>query len=639
VVKLPTVSSCTLASCALVAATLSACAGASEVPPSPLPRNVDAGTLSDAATQDAASPPVRIQILAINDFHGNLEPPGGSSGFVTVPPDDPWLREHPDAGASLAPDGKNVLVPAGGVAYLAAHIKRLRAQNPNTWVVSAGDLTGASPLVSNLFNDEPAVLAMNLLGLDFEGVGNHDFDRGLHELERLAHGGCSMDDCDAGYVPFVGARYQYLAANVYKSAPPSGGGAYGSGRPETVFPPYAVRDTSGVRLAFIGVTLADTPTVSAPFAVRGLTFKNEAATVNALLPELADQGVDGIVVLIHQGSHQVGGTYDSCEQLTGDLGPFLDALNPEVDIVVSAHTHQAYNCVFETPLGHRLVTSAGSYGRLITRFELTWDPDARKWTDKRAKNVIVTRDIPPDPEVLNLVRRYEDRAAPLTSRVVGHVKGTFLRGNVSDEPTPGEPRVCESLAGELIADAQLMATHAPKDGGAEVAFMNPGGVRTDLFSRGGEGASYALTYAEAFEVQPFGNRLVTMTLSGQQILQLLLAQTVVRRMLQVSKGLSYRWNRTPPQIPNGTWLMTLELGSVRIGDRPLDPKRKYRVTVNSFLAAGGDGFAVLKEGTDRKDGPLDLDALVSYLGKTTSSAKPLEAPAVLPHRISGDACK
>src|SRR5580658_5042935 len=154
-IKVPTVSRCALASCVLVAATLSACAGASEVPSSSLPRKVDADTPPDTVTHDAASPPVRIQILAINDFHGNLEPPGGSSGFVTVPPDDPWLREHPDAGASSAPDGKNVIVPAGGVAYLAAHIKRLRARNPNTWIVSAGDLNGASPLVSNLFNDEP----------------------------------------------------------------------------------------------------------------------------------------------------------------------------------------------------------------------------------------------------------------------------------------------------------------------------------------------------------------------------------------------------------------------------------------------------------------------------------------------------
>jgi 5'-nucleotidase len=603
---------------------VSACAGANEPIASPLPRNVVDASPLDAR---AASLPVRIQILAINDFHGNLEPPGGSSGLVTVPSDDPWLREHPAAGASPTPDGKNVAVPGGGVAYLAAYVKRLRALNPNTWVVSAGDLTGASPLVSSLFNDEPTVLAMNLLGLDFEGVGNHDFDRGLRELSRLAHGGCAMNDCDAGVAPFVGARYQYLAANVYETDA-------AGGQAKTVFPPYAVRDMSGVRLAFVGVTLVDTPTVTLPNAVRGLAFTNEAATVNALLPELADQGVDQVVVLIHQGSHQIGGTYDSCEHLAGDLGPFLDALSPEVDVVVSAHTHQAYNCVFETPVGHRLVTSAGSYGRLITRIELTWDPDARKWTDKRAKNVIVARDITPDPEMQDLVRQYEAKAAPVTSRVIGYVKGNFARGNLSDEPSPAGRRACESSAGELIADAQLAATHAPKDGGAEVAFMNPGGVRTDLFSRGGEAASYGLTYAEAFEVQPFGNRLVTMTLTGEQIQTLLVTQSVVKRLLQVSKGFSYRLmqgGEAPSRI-------SIEPGSPRLGDRPLDPKRKYRVTVNSFLAAGGDGFDVLKDGTDRKDGPVDLEALTAYLGKMSALGKPLE-PAPLPHRIAGDACK
>jgi 5'-nucleotidase len=592
---------------------VAACAGA-EPPPSPPPRTSDAGVEAVAATA-----PVRIQILAINDFHGNLEPPGGTSGVVLVPPNDPLLREHPDAGATPAPDGHSVAVPAGGVAYLGAHIKRLRAENPNTWVVSAGDLTGASPLVSNLFDDEPSVLAMNLLGLDFEGVGNHDFDRGLGELERLAHGGCSLGDCDAGLGRFVGAHYEYLAANVTQAG-------------RTVFAPYAVRDLAGVRLAFIGVTLTATPTVTVPNAVRGLTFENEAETLNALLPELASQRVDGTIVLIHQGAHQVGGTYDSCEHLTGDLMPFLEALRPEFDVVVTAHTHQAYDCVFDSPAGHRLVTSAGSYGKLITRLSFTWDPDARKWIDKRAKNVVVTRDVLPDPEIDALVHSYESRAATVTSRVVGYVKGNIARGNLSDEPLPGEPRACESPAGELIADAQLAATHAPRDGGAEVAFMNPGGVRTDLFSKGGTAASFAVTYGEAFEVQPFGNRLVTMTLTGDQILRVLDTQRRVHRLLQVSKGFSYRLARSQGSE------MAIVPGSARLDGKPLDPKKKYRVTVNSFLASGGDGFDAFKEGADPSDGPLDIDVLTAYLGKGSSATQPLE-PSPAPHRIGGDACK
>jgi 5'-nucleotidase len=598
---------------------LRGCAGAPELEE---PR-VARPDLPDRAPPAPPSPPVHIQILAINDFHGNLEPPSGSSGVVAVPPDDPFLREHPDAGASAEADGSRVLVPAGGAAYLAAHIKLHREKNPNTVVVSAGDLTGASPLISNLFLDEPSILAMNLIGLDFEGVGNHDFDRGLGELERLAHGGCSLGDCDAGSFP--GGHFEYLAANVRAS-----NGLVGDGEGATVFPPYGVRDVAGVRLAFIGVTLEDTPSVTAPNGVRGLAFRNEASTINSLLPELKEQRVDKIVVLIHQGAHQQGGgTYDSCQNLSGDLMPFLAALSPEVDIVVSAHTHEAYNCV----LDGRIVTSAASFGRLITRIDLTWDPDARRFTDERAENVVVTRDVPPDPEVLRLVATYAAKAKPLTSRVVGYVKGSFVRGNLAAVPRPGERRSCESPAGELIADAQLAATHAAADGGAEVSFMNPGGVRTDLFSRGGSGAQFALTFAEAFEVQPFGNRLVTMTLSGAQIQSLLDMQLELGRLLQVSKGFTYRLVMLQPGARPG-----VESGSIRIGGKPLDAKRKYRVTVNSFLAGGGDRFSVLREGTDRKEGPLDIEALAAYLSKVSSPAKPLE-PAIVGGRIGGDVCK
>jgi 5'-nucleotidase len=605
----------TLALAFFLASCVGACAGATEVPPPPVPKIVDAAGESETVT-----PPIKIQVLAINDFHGHLVPPVGRDGLVTVPAEDPFLREHPDAGAVPAPDGKTVLVPAGGVAYLAAHVKRLRRENPNTWVVSAGDLTGASPLVSNLFKDEPSVLAMNIVGLDFEGVGNHDFDRGLTELERLAHGGCSIGDCDGGG-DFIGAHYEYLAANVSRVDAPD----------KTVFPAYAIRDTAGVRLAFIGVTLEATPTVSVPNAVLGLVFKNEAETINALFSELEQQRVDGTIVLIHQGGHQAGGSYDSCEHLTGDLEPFLAALRPEFDVVVSAHSHQAYDCVTDTRLGHRLVTSASSNGRIITRILLTWDPDTRKWLDKRAKNLIVTRDIPPDPEADKLVKAYEVRAAPITSRVVGYVKGNITRGNLGDEPRPGERRECESPAGELIADAQLAATRAPKDGGADIAFMNPGGVRADLLSNAGP-PSYALSYAEAFEVQPFGNRLVTMTLTGLELQKLLDTQAVVHRLLQVSSGVSYRIVR------DGESKMRIEPSSVRIYGKPLDSARKYRVTVNSFLAAGGDGFEILKEGTDRRDGPLDVDALTAYLGRESSPSKPLQRGAPN-HRIGGDICK
>jgi 5'-nucleotidase len=562
---------------------------------------------------------VHIQILAINDFHGNLDPPGGNSGVVEAAPGDPVIRALVDAGL---PDARaeRVALAAGGAAYLATHVKRLRAENPNTLVVSAGDLTGASPLLSNFFKDEPTILVMNHIGLDLEAVGNHDFDRGLQELRRLASGGCSLGDCDADAGRFAGASFEYLAANVRT---PEG---------ETVFAPYALRDVAGVRLAFIGVTLEATPTVTVPSAVRGLTFENEARTVNALVPELVAQRVDDTIVLIHQGAHQRGGTYDSCEDLSGDLMPFLGSLNTDVKVVVSAHTHQAYDCV----LGGRLVTSAGSYGRLITRIDLTFDPHLRRVTDRRAENIVVTRDVPPDPEVAGLIEEYRKRALPITSRVVGYVKGNFTREDVAAEPGRG----CETPAGELIADAQLAATRAPNDGGAQVAFVNPGGIRMDLFSRSGATASYALVFADAFDVQPFGNRLITMTLRGEQIQKLLDTQSRVGRFLQVSSGFSYRVlpaGRRPPSSVTSP-MPTVDAGSIRMGGEPLAATKKYRVTVNSFLATGGDQFEVLREGVDRKEGPLDIDALTTYLGKVSSIDNPLEPPTAL-KRIGGGPCK
>ena len=317
-----------------------------------------------------------MQILAFNDFHGNLEPPAGSNGVVLVPADDP-LASAADARAT---DAGVARVPAGGAAYLAAWVARLRAQNPATVVVSAGDLTGASPLTSSLFADEPSVLVMNRLGLDFEGVGNHDFDRGLSELMRLGRPGCSLGDCDAGAFP--GASFEYLAANVTDRT---------TGRP--VLAPYAIREFGGARIAFIGETLAQTPTVTTAAAVRGLAFSDEADTANALVPELQRQGVSAIVLILHQGGMQTpGATFDGCRGFSGDLLPILDRLSPAIDVVISGHTHQAYDCV----LGGHLVTSAASFGRVVTQIDLTLDPSGHRVVEKHARNVAVTHDVPPE---------------------------------------------------------------------------------------------------------------------------------------------------------------------------------------------------------------------------------------------------
>ena len=562
---------------------------ACSAPPPAVPPAAGSVVASASASAPPAAPSlVHVQILAINDFHGNLEPPSGANGVVLVAPDDP-LASTPDARAT---DAGVTLVPAGGAAYLTAHIARLRAESPSTIVVSAGDLTGASPMLSSLYGDEPSILAMNHLGLDLEAVGNHDFDRGLPALRELRKS----------------ASFDYLAANVTDDS---------TGR--TVFPPYVIRDFGGARVAFIGETLRQTPTVTKVGAVTGLSFTDEADTANALVPELQKQGVSAIVLLLHQGGMQsLGGTYDGCAGFSGDIGPILDRLSPAIDVVVSGHTHQAYDCV----LGGRLVTSAMSYGRLVTKIDLTIDPAAHRVVEKHARNVPITRDVPPDSEVARLVQTYEDKARTMTMRVVGYLKRN-LTGNSRAARVPS----CETPLGDLIADAMRAAT------GADVAFMNPGGIRADLVATHPGRPDFAVTYGEAFEVQPFGNALVTMTLRGAQILALLKGQFGSRqepRILQVSRGFSYvyAYDRAHESAA---------VSEVRLYGKPVDPVKRYLVTVPSFLATGGDSFAVLRNGEDKKEGPVDVDALASYLGKVSSPAAPYDGPAGA--RITGDGCK
>ncbi len=530
---------------------------------------------------DPAPGPVRIQLLAINDFHGNIEPPTGTNGLIAAPSDDPSAIGGADAGVIASTIAGQSLIPAGGAAFLATHIKQMRATNPNTVVVSAGDLTGASPFVSNTFDDEPTTLVMNAMGLDIEAVGNHDFERGVAKLKLI----------QSGYTPsvadktrsFVGAKYQYLAANVNTHAR------------MTLFPPYAIKTFDGAKVAFIGLTLRDTPSVISSALVRELTFADETQTVNALIPELKAQGVGAIVVLLHQGAHQAPtGTYDTCDSLKGDLLPLL-AGNPAtgapgmdraVDVVVSAHTHQAYNCVIDG----RLVTSASAHGRLITKIDLTIDPSTKSVTSKQARNVIVTRDVTPDVEVQSIVATYEALSAVTANKVVGYIAQDIK----ADRKGGGRPS-CESHLGDLLADAHLAATRSEATGGAVIAFTNPGGMRADLLAKGPTKADFTLTYADAFAAQPFSNDLITVTLTGAQILDGLKQQfdTPIPRILQVSSGFeyAYTWSRD-------TQTGVIDPTSVKLNGTPIDRDAQYRVTINEFLAGGGDGFSTFTSGAD-----------------------------------------
>lgn len=531
----------------------------------------------------AATGTVDVQILALNDFHGNLEPPGGSGGRIG------------------ALTGADCLAPtcylAGGAQYLATHVRDLEATNPNTAFVSAGDLIGATPLLSALFHDEPTIEAMNAMGLDFAGVGNHEFDEGVTELTRMQNGGCHpVDGCQSGHI-FEGADFTYLAANVKQKRSRA-----------TIFPAYGVRDFSGARVAFIGMTLEGTPSIVSPGGISRVDFLDEAETVNALVPRLKRLGIETIVVLLHEGgsttnSNGAGSVeaINQCNALTGALPPIVEAMDDEVDVVVTGHTNWAVNCVIDG----KIVTGAASAGRLVTDIDLTIDRATGDVVASSVNNHIVTRTVAPAPDLLDLVADYQAIAAPIANRVIGQITADILRAaNAAGE----------SALGDVIADAQLAATSGPTTGQAVVAFMNPGGIRADLTypsSPAGEGDGN-VTYGEMFTVQPFGNSMVTMTLTGTQIDRLLEEQFAPctfasNRILQVSVGFSYTWDAAGGDCDK------VDPTTIQIGGVPVVPGDSYRVTVNSFLADGGDSFPILTQGTDRLGGEVDTDALERYI--------------------------
>ena len=526
-----------------------------------------AALLAGCATPPAPSTePVKVKVLSLNDFHGNLKPPLG--GIRIKDPANP---------------GKLVNVDSGGAEYLASALAELRAKNPNHVFVAAGDLIGASPLLSALFHDEPTIEAMGLMGLEFSSVGNHEFDKGSAELLRQQYGGCHPADGCKGPQPFKGAAYKYLAASTLVNA---------TGK--TLFPPYTVKTFQGIPVAFIGLTLEGTPAMVTPAGVAGLTFRDEAQTVNALVPELRRQGIEAIVVLIHEGGIP-SGDYNECPGISGPIVEIVKKLDKAVDLIISGHTHRAYNCRIDG----RLVTSADKYGNVLTEIDLVLDPVTRDVISANAQNHVVDHArYAKDPRLTALIEGYDKLAGPLGQRVVGRITAPFPR---STNPAG------ESVLGEIIADSQLAAT---RDAGAQIAFMNPGGIRSALDMP----ADGQVRYEAIYQVQPFYNNLVTMTLTGAQVLQLLEQQwkgqpggEISGRVIQVSQGFSYSWNSAGPL---GQRVVP---GSVRLNGQPLDPAADYRVTVNHFMASGGDNYVVLKEGRDIRIGVMDLDALELYL--------------------------
>jgi 5'-nucleotidase len=519
------------------------------------------------ATPPLASASVDVRILAINDFHGYLRP--SPAGIRITDPDDKT---------------KKMMVAAGGSETMATLVKQLRAQaaNPqNTIFVAAGDLIGASPFLSAMFHDEPTIESLSMMGLEIASVGNHEFDEGKDELLRMQNGGCHPVDKCQGPHPFAGARFHYLAASTVDKD---------TGK--TVFPAYEIREFEGIPVAFIGLTLKGTANIVSPPGIAGLEFKDEADTVNALVPELKARGVEAIVVLIHEGGYPTG-DYNECPGISGAIVDIVKKFDSAVDVVISGHTHQAYVCEID----RRLVTSGDKYGTLVTTIDLKLDRASRDIISAKADNVIVrTGATARDPEQTALLEAYDKLAAPLGNRPAGSVSETL--SHIPDHAG-------ESALGDIIADAQLAATQAAAKGGAVIAMTNPGGIRINV-TRKDEGA---VSYADLFASQPFRNQLVTLTLTGAQIKNVLEQQwrdPKLPRILQVSNGFSYSWDDARP---SGDRVLA---DSLSLNGTRLDPAASYRVTVNNYLSVGGDGFTVLKDGTAPLVGAYDIDALYGY---------------------------
>src|SRR2546429_5523125 len=517
-----------------------------------LPKPLAGLTPALAAAPPAAphpAAPIDLRILAINDFHGNLRPPPG--GIRIADPADKT---------------KTIAVPAGGAEHMATVVKQLREGHKNTIFVAAGDLIGASRLLSAMFHDEPTIESLSMMGLDVASVGNHEFDEGKDELLRMQNGGCHPKDGCLGPHPFTGAKFRYLAASTIEKS---------TGK--SVLPAYEIRSFDGIPVAFIGLTLKGTPGLVSPVGIADLEFRDEASTVNALIPELKARGVEAIVVLIHEGGLPTG-DYNECPGVSGPIVDIVKKFDHAVDVVVSGHTHRAYVCEIDG----RLVTSGDKYGTLVTAIDLKLDPVTRDIISAKADNTIVrTATLAKDVDQTALIEAYDRVAAPIANRPAGRLTETLSR-------TP--QNTGESPLGDIIADAQLPATTAAANGGAGIAFTNPGGIRTDITHK----ENGAVTYADLFASQPFRNQLVTITLTGKQIKDMLEQQWLDPkrpRILQVSKGFGYTWDGSKG---DGERVLPERMS---LNGQPVDPAASYRVTVNNFLFVSGDGFTVLTQGT------------------------------------------
>ena len=563
-----------------------------------------------------------VQLLAFNDFHGHLEPntPGTIQTGCCIPN---------STNTAWTP----MTVPAGGVEYFSTYIKSPREMNSNTITVGAGDLIGASPLISGLFHDEPTIHAMNAIGVDVSGVGNHEFDEGIQELLRMQNGGCAgVDTCQLDAAPWgivpVPRRERLLR-----------------GHRHTILPPYEIKKIDNAKIAFIGLTLEATPTIVTPAGVAGLEFRPEVPTVNALVQKLRNEnGVRAFVVLLHQGGFQTPPApgpfpatpnpngYTDVDRCVGFAGPEVTAiaqgLDPQVDVIVSAHTHAPYICqTSQAPAsssrglvlrsrdhGHRSRDRPSDEGREVGH---------GRQRDRQAGRPQVPEGSCPHRDRRSLPHGVRTDREP--DRRLGH----------------GRHHACVGLERRVGARRRDRGRPAEGDGGHglrqfEDRVHEPGRnpLGSDLRQFAGGEAAGQVTYGELFTVQPFGNSLVVKTCTGAQLKALLEQQIFpTTRILQVSNGFTYSFNAAAPAGSR------VDASSIKLNGVTLDPAVGYRVTMNSFLASGGDGFTVFNQCTDALGGEIDLDALVRYFQQFGDGNPPPEpVPPGPQNRITRIGC-
>jgi len=532
--------------------------------------------LAAAGCATAPREPVTLNLVAINDFHGNLEP----SKYT-------WTNAA----------GKSETLQAGGIATLSGALAAWRQEDQDLLFIGAGDLIGASPALSSMWADEPSIEAMNMMGLRMSSVGNHEFDQGRKELLRQQHGGCDSPRPNKAckLAPdFKGARFTYLAANVLDKA---------TGKP--FMPAYRIETVKGIKVGVVGVVLQGTASVAVSSAIAGLDFIGEAEAINRALPQMRAEGAQVILALVHEGGRtDESPQQQDCKGLTGGVVDIVKQLDPAIRLVITGHSHQGYLCKVDG----RVVTQADAAGHLLSRIALKVDPASGAIADIDVRNVVMDPSkFTADPAVSAYLAGVKERSRALLARPLGKLGSAVVARKSNDAG--------EAPLGNLIADAIVAATRAQ---GVQIGFMNTGGIRKDLETSDGQVA----TFGNAQAVLPFGNTLVVMDLSGAQLRRVLEQQwdrpnASGATILQVSQGFSYRWDA---KRPVGSRVVP---GSLKLNGVAVEDGKTYRVVANNFLAEGGDNIPEFAKGTNRVDTQLiDLDALSDYIARNPGAGAP-----------------